>query len=234
MSPWQWTAVVLSGLGLFFLVAVPISALVESVRHMVRRRRGPRVLPSAPGTVQPAPRGAPAQQRPKYALLCPHRYTADLLTSRGIPDRCGVIVVSDIQRVPADVPVIVLHDAEGCLLAGRTREALPGRLVVDAGLSPHTVMKATGLKGVKAVPRADPPSTDVLRLLRDGGTLTDAELDWLARGDRFPLAAMPPAKLPAAVTRVIERITVDVERERRRRDEAVGFLTWPDTTGVAP
>ncbi|MFJ9590617.1 hypothetical protein [Streptomyces acidicola] len=156
MNPWQWAAAVLGGLGLFFLVvflvAVPISALVESVRHMVTRRRGPRVLLSAPGTAQPTPRG----------------------------------------------------------------------------------VKATGLKGVKAVPRAEPPSADVLRLLRDGGTLTEPELDWLARGDRFPLAAMPPAKLPAAVTRVIERITVDVERERRRRDEAVGFLAWPDTTGAAP
>ncbi|MBA2813812.1 hypothetical protein E0500_042530 [Streptomyces sp. KM273126] len=176
MNPWQWAAVVLAGLGLFFvvvfLVVVPIPALVESVRHMVRRRRGPRVLPSA--------------------------------------------------------------DAEGCPLAGRTREALPGRLVVDAGLSPRTVMKATGLKGVKAVPRAEPPPADALRRLRDGGTLTEPELDWLARGDRFPLAAMPPAKLPAAVTRVIERITAEVERERKRRDEAVGFLTWPETTGAAP
>ncbi|MPY49580.1 hypothetical protein [Streptomyces acidicola] len=185
MNPWQWTAVVLSGLGLFFLVVflvvVPISALVEPVRHMVRRRRGPRVLPSAPGTVQPAPRGAPAQQRPEYALLCPHRYTAGLL-----------------------------------------------------GLSPRTVMKAAGLKGVKAVPRAEPLSADVLRLLRDGGTLAEPELDWPARGGRFPLAAMPPAKLPAAVTRVIERITTEVERERKRRDEAVGFLTWPETNGAAP
>lgn len=210
MSPWQWAA----------------------VRHMVRRRKAPGAVP----TVRPAPRGAPPQQRPEYALLCPHRYTADLLTSRGIPDRCGLIVVSDIQRVPADVPVIVLHDAdaEGCLLAGRTREALPDRLVVDAGLSPRTVMKATGLKGVKAVPRAEPPSADVLRLLRDGGTLTGPELDWLARGERFSLAAMPPAKLPTAVARVIERITVEIERERKRRDEAVGFLTWPGTTGAAP
>ncbi|MER6089712.1 hypothetical protein [Streptomyces bluensis] len=214
MSPWRWAA----------------------VRRTVRRRRGPGVLPSAPGTVRTAPHGATPQQRPEYALLCPHRYTADLLISRGIPDRCGVIVVSDIQRVPADVPVIVLHDAdtEGCLLAGSTREALPGRLVVDAGLPPRTVMKAMGLKGVKAVPRAGPPSAGVLRLLRDGGTLTEPEPDWLARGDRFSLAAMPPAKLPAAVTRVIERITVEVERERKRRDEAVGFLTWPGTTGAAP
>ncbi|MFF3820633.1 hypothetical protein ACFYYD_29310 [Streptomyces bluensis] len=199
---------------------------------MVRRGRAPGALP----TVRPAPRGAPPRQRPEYALLCPHRYTADLLTSRGLPDRCGVIVVSDIQRVPADVPVIVPHDAdaEGCLLAGRTREALPGRPVVDAGLSPRTVMKATGLKGVKAVPRAEPPSADVLRLLRDGGTLTEPGPAWPARADRFPLAAMPPAKLPAAVARVIERITVEVERERKRRDGAVGFLTWPGTTGAAP
>ncbi|MFJ2175506.1 hypothetical protein ACIQVO_23480 [Streptomyces sp. NPDC101062] len=158
-------------------------------------------------------------------LLCGDASIAAFLAANGIPRRYGIALVTRADQVtPGSVPVIVLHDADvtGCQLAGDTRAALPGRRVVDAGLPPRAVMSAPG-----AVPvRGPKPSSGVLGRLRESRALTDAELEWLAKGWSSPLGAVPPAKLLAAVTRVIERVTGAKDADVTKA-EAIGFLTWP-------
>ncbi|MFJ5221673.1 hypothetical protein [Streptomyces sp. NPDC088400] len=168
---------------------------------------------------------------PRAALLCPDAGVLAFLAANEVPERFGVALATDVRRVPDAVPVIVLHDADanGCLLARRTRDALPGRKVVDAGLPPRAVMSARG-----AVPvRGRQPSRELVRQLRDSATLTAAEVDWLAKGWSCLLVGVPPAKLLAVVTKAAERVTAAADpdgreaEDDRRKAEAVGFLTWP-------
>ncbi|MFJ7999872.1 hypothetical protein ACIQ7D_22475 [Streptomyces sp. NPDC096310] len=163
--------------------------------------------------------------RPRAVLLCGDASIAVFLAANGIPGRFGIALVTRADQVaPGSVPVIVLHDADvkGSQLAQDIRAALPGRRVVDAGLPPRAVMNAPG-----AVPERGPqPSSGTLDRLRASGTLTDAELEWLAKGWTSPLGAVPPAKLLAAVIRVVERVTGAKDADVTKA-EAVGFLTWP-------
>ncbi|MFE3827156.1 hypothetical protein [Streptomyces sp. NPDC059092] len=163
--------------------------------------------------------------RPRAVLLCGDASIAAFLAANGIPGRYDIALATRADQVaPGAVPVIVLHDADvtGCQLAGDIRAALPGRRVVDAGLPPRAVMNAPG-----AVPVRGPrPPAGVLGRLRGSGALTDAEVDWLAKGWSGPLGAVPPGKLIAAVTRVIERVTGAKDADVAKA-EAVGFLTWP-------
>ncbi|MFE3737655.1 hypothetical protein [Streptomyces sp. NPDC059134] len=163
--------------------------------------------------------------KPRAVLLCADASIAAFLAANGIPERYALALVTRADQVaPGSVPVIVLHDADvtGCRLAAATRAALPGRRVVDAGLPPRAVMNAPG-----AVPVRGPrPPAEALAPLRAGRTLTDAELEWLAKGWSSPLGAVPPAKLLSAVTRVVERVTGAKDAEAAKA-EAVGFLTWP-------
>ncbi|MFF1960786.1 hypothetical protein ACFVWX_27885 [Streptomyces sp. NPDC058220] len=174
---------------------------------------------------------APAVQQPEgahVALLCHDKSIAAFLIANEIPQRYGVAVATEIQQLPDAVPVIVLHDASpaGCQLPLRTRAALPGRRVVDAGLPPRAVMNA---KGAVAV-RRPKPAPDLIGRLRDSGTLTEAELAWLAKGWTVLLIAVPPVRLIAAVVRAVERVGATTDPDRRRA-EAVGFLTWPGESG---
>ncbi|MEV7865631.1 hypothetical protein AB0P17_05920 [Streptomyces sp. NPDC088124] len=163
--------------------------------------------------------------RPRAVLLCADASIAVFLAANELPRRHDIALVTRADEVaPGSAPVIVLHDADatGCQLAARTRAALPGRRVVDAGLPPRAVMSAPGALPVRG-PR---PPADALGRLRESRTLTDAELQWLAKGWTSPLGAVPPGKLLAAVTRVIERSTGAKDADRAKA-EAVGFLTWP-------
>ncbi|WP_052744382.1 hypothetical protein [Streptomyces odonnellii] len=185
----------------------------------------PRVYGSVPHGIvdRHAFRGARQRDGARVALLCPDDAIAAFLTANRVPDRYGMSVVADLLDVPDGVPVIVLHDASaaGCQVLLRARQKLPGRKVVDAGLPPRAVMrvKDAGVRGPKPTPEA-------IQSLRAGGTLTEAELDWLAKGWSTSLIAVPPAKLLAAVTRVAERVTASGDPVQRRA-EALGFLTWP-------
>jgi hypothetical protein len=73
--------------------------------------------------------------------------------------------------------------------------------------------------------REDAPRPEDLARLRPDA-LTQEEIDWLAQGWWSPIAAVPPAKLLAAVDRSLQQIEETSDPDRRRA-QAVGFLTWP-------
>ncbi|RBM16090.1 hypothetical protein [Streptomyces sp. PT12] len=167
----------------------------------------------------------PARTRarePRFALLCEDASATTCLAANGAPERHGLALVAQVADVPAGLPVIVLHDAGagGVLHPSRVREALPGRLVFDAGLPPRAVMDRRGA----AVARAVPPGAGTLRLLRALGTLNDAERRWLAGGWRSPLAALPPKVLLAGVERAVAEAQAAVGRHG---PADMGFLDWP-------
>ncbi|MBW5483823.1 hypothetical protein [Streptomyces bambusae] len=177
-----------------------------------------------------APASAPATGR-TAVLLCSDRSVATFLAANAVPFRHGIPLVRDprdLRKLPAGLPVLVLHDAdaEGELLVHRLRDELPGRRVVDAGLPLRTLRPLPG-----GVPYRDParkPGAEEMRRLRELGTVTPEELDRLAKGWRFPLVAVPPSKLLDVVTRFAEEAGRKTDSERRRA-AAVGFMTWPGT-----
>ncbi|MFI8500175.1 hypothetical protein ACIGFK_16965 [Streptomyces sp. NPDC085524] len=188
--------------------------------------------------------GDPWPQRPADApppnavLVCPDPSITAFLTADGLPERHGIAMVEGPEHVrssllsalPPRGPVLVLHDADarGELLVQHLRANLPGRPVVDAGLSLRTVRAQP-----KAVAYRDPlhkPSPEEMRQLGALGTFTPEELKWLARGWRFPLVGVPPVKLLAVVDRLAGQAARGGDAERRRATE-VGFMTWP---GAAP
>lgn len=185
----------------------------------------PRIYGSVPAGIvdRHTFRGARQREGARVALLCPDEAIATFLAANQVLERYGMTVAGMVREVPDGVPVIVLHDASaaGCELLLRARRELPGRRVVDAGLPPRVVMrvKDAGVRGRKPVP-------ELMQFLRASGTLTAAELDWLAKGWSTSLIAVPPAKLLAAVTRVAERVVASGDPVQRRA-EALGFLTWP-------
>ncbi|MFE7565735.1 hypothetical protein ACFU76_02040 [Streptomyces sp. NPDC057539] len=166
----------------------------------------------------------------RLAVLCGDRGIAAFLVANGIPERYGAVVATEAEQVPDALPVLVLHDASapGCRSVVRTREALPGRTVIDAGLPPRAVMNTPGAP----VWHGDRPAEDLIEWLGESGTLTKGELEWLARGCTVPLTAVRPAKLLAAVGRTVERLAATTPADPERREaEAVGFLTWPGEAG---
>ncbi|MER8072929.1 hypothetical protein ABTZ59_32085 [Streptomyces sp. NPDC094034] len=166
----------------------------------------------------------------RLAVLCPDRAIAAFLAANGMPERYGAVIATEVEQVPEALPVLVLHDASapGCRLVIRTREALPGRTVIDAGLPPRAVMRTPGAPAR----RGDEPAKDLIEWLGESGTLTKDELEWLAGGWTVALVAIRPAKLLAAVGRTVERLAAATPADPERREaEAVGFLTWPGEAG---
>ncbi|MFE2034395.1 hypothetical protein ACFXBB_14290 [Streptomyces scopuliridis] len=184
-----------------------------------------------PGVVEDFPyRAVHVPEGARIALLCPDRAIAAFLVANGIPERFGVAVTTETGRLPEGMPVVVLHDASaaGCRLVIRTRAELPGRTVIDAGLPPRAVM---GTPGAPAR-RGDKPARDLIQWLGESGTLTKAELDWLAKGWTVSLVAIRPARLIAAVSKTVERVAATTRTDPERREaEAIGFLTWPGEAG---
>ncbi|MEU7297747.1 hypothetical protein AB0A76_31895 [Streptomyces exfoliatus] len=164
-------------------------------------------------------------------LVCPDPAVMDFLVADGLPARYGLVPTrspEEARAVPSTGPVLVLRDidAYGELLVLRVRDALPGRTVVDA---------APPLRTVRALPQAVPyrepgrrPGAQDMRLLAGPGTFTPEELKWLAKGWRFPLVGLPPARLLTVVERVAGQLTRGLDADRRRAAD-LGFLTWPDT-----
>ncbi|MEV7087373.1 hypothetical protein AB0O07_15955 [Streptomyces sp. NPDC093085] len=206
--------------------AYPLSRFRGSAMNEWIRVHGS--LPS--GVIDERTIAHPAQPAsPTGVLLCGDASIAAFLVANEIPRRFGTAVVTRAHQVAAGPqPVIVLHDADaaGCQLAARTRVALPGRRVVDAGLPPRAVMNAPAGVAVKG----GSPAAEAVQRLRAAGTLTEAEVGWLEKGMTGPLGAVPPGKLLTVVTRVIERVTGARDADVAEA-EAVGFLTWP--TGEA-
>ncbi|MFC9622719.1 hypothetical protein ACFTXM_22875 [Streptomyces sp. NPDC056930] len=192
----------------------------------------PGVVDDTPPVPSRAGGRTPSDARPGAVLLCPDRSITAFLIADGLPARYGIAPAKDLDAVralPTQGPVIVLHDADahGELLVRRVRESLGQRTVIDAGLPLRTVR---GL--ARAVPYRDRdgrPDRETMARLTALGEFTEEELKWLGKGWRFPLVGMPPARLLAAVTRIAEQVTRNVDPERRRA-ASVGFMTWPGPT----
>ncbi|QKW48313.1 hypothetical protein [Streptomyces buecherae] len=169
---------------------------------------------------------------PRVALLCSDRAVVAFLSVNGLPRRLEMTVAPTVDELPADVPVVVLHDASarGALLALETRATLPGRVVVDAGLSVRTA------RDRRLVRRLSEPSGVSSAYLRTAAGLPLTLADWLADGWWYPVAAVPPARLVTVVERAVEqaveqgRIAGD---PRHRRAATTGFMTWPAAPGTA-
>jgi hypothetical protein len=163
------------------------------------------------------------EAEPALAVLSPDRGVLACLQANLVPERLSVALVRTVEQVPPGVPVLLVHDASpaGCLLASEVRAALPGRTVVDAGLRPQQVMSA---KGAIRLRTARPPEAELQRL-RALATLTEKELEWLAKGWWSPVAALRPTVLITKVQTTVGRaLTRD---PAHRAAAAVGYLTWP-------
>ncbi|WEV29513.1 hypothetical protein OYE22_33190 [Streptomyces sp. 71268] len=169
---------------------------------------------------------------PRVALLCSDRAVVAFLSVNGLPRRLEVAVAPTVDELPAGVPVVVLHDASarGALLVLEARAALPGRVVVDAGLSVRTA------RDRRLVRRLGEPSGVSSEYLRAAVGLPLALADWLADGWWYPVAAVPPARLVTVVERAVEQAVEQgriADDPRHRRAATTGFMTWPAADGAA-
>lgn len=170
---------------------------------------------SPPGMIDTVPQ--PLVQSLVAVLVCHDESVLACLTANGVPHRSSLALATNAAGVPPSVPVILLHDASvaGMRFATATRTALPGRVVIDAGLRPTTVLRHRGLLRL----RGTKFTAEELRWL----DLTQEEIAWLTAGWWSPIGAVPPAKLLSAVDRALTRVDRD-----RSRASAVGFMTWPE------
>ncbi|MCB5181664.1 hypothetical protein [Streptomyces antimicrobicus] len=195
-------------------------------------------------------------------IVCTDHAVAVFLTANGLPARLrsrlvevpedsGAKAALDaLEGIPARLPVVVLHDAsaQGVLLAPLIRAVHPDRVVVDGGLHPRHVRDRKGtVRLYSRVPR-DGLGAEELRTV---ARLREADAEWLAKGFRSPLAAVPPALLLSAAEAAVRRATRSAASSRspaasratdRASDrakasaraaapvpaQAQGFLTWPD------
>lgn len=118
-----------------------------------------------------------------------------VLSRDGYPDGAAGTVKETLRRNPR-LTVFALHDAspEGCRLPVELRGPEwfpdPSVRVVDLGLRPGTVVRLR----LPYIPGARGPWLDSLE-----GLLSYDEREWLARGNVYELAAVPPAHLMRAV-----------------------------------
>ncbi|MBW5483822.1 hypothetical protein [Streptomyces bambusae] len=195
--------------------------ITDDLRESGEDRTGPRV----PG--------------PEAVILCTDRAVTVFLVANELPVRLRSWLVEPayattgaaldaLAGVPAELPVVVLHDAsaQGVLLAPLVRAAYPDRVVIDGGLRPGAVMDRRGAVHLRA--SAPLPDLDAGQLRAVAG-LSAAEADWLADGFLSPIAAVPPAVLASAVEQAVRRATRAAPSPRpATRARAQGFLTWPD------
>jgi hypothetical protein len=153
--------------------------------------------------------------------LCPDRSVAACLLANGVPQVNGVALAMAAHEVPADVPVVILHDAgaAGLRFAAQARRALGDRLVVDAGLRPQTVMEAGDFVRL----RGDGLPDDGVDELRALGVLTAGEINWLAKGWWAPAAAIAPRPLIAAVADMVE--SIDGAEPGPPQERKIGFMS---------
>jgi hypothetical protein len=213
--------VVYAALNVVFMVLRPIIAARREIRPPVPEVRFRAMLAdwrrvydaSPPGMIDTVP--PPSVRAPEAALVCDDRTVLDCLAANGVPHRNKLALAMNAAGVPPEVPVVLLHDASvtGMRFAAATRAALPGRVVVDAGLRPATVLRQRGLLRLRGA-RWQP---EELRWL----DLTGEEIRWLTAGWWSPVGAVPPAKLVSAVDRALTRTD-------RARAVKVGFMTWPE------
>lgn len=171
-----------------------------------------------PGLVDDRRFAAPPVERPAVAVVCPSPSVLTCLAANGVPRTFAAVLANSPNTVPPGVPVVVLHDASraGVQFAAHARAALPGRVVLDAGLRVRTVMSKLTMLRLREEPGQPPRDLP----------LSPAERGWLAQGWWSPIAAVPPAPLLASVSRAIQRATAAADPDRRQA-ERLGFLSWP-------
>lgn len=206
--------VVFAALRPFLAARKEIRPPVPEVRFRAMLTDWRRVYGTSPaGMIDTVP--PPRVRTPEAAVVCHDETVLDCLTANGFPHRDKVALATRANGVPPGVPVVLLHDASvtGLRFAAATRAALPGRVVVDAGLRPSTVLRHRGLLRLRG-------ERGSWVELHDHG-LSREEIEWLTAGWWSPIGAVPPAKLLSAVDRALARTD-------RARAVEVGFMTWPE------
>ncbi|WP_067687444.1 hypothetical protein [Nocardia jejuensis] len=169
------------------------------------------------GTVARSFHGAP-----QFAVLCSDPGVIACLEANNSPVIWAMMATNRTGALPPDIPVFVLHDASlaGIAFAAKARSVL-GKRAVTVGLLPRVVLANASILRLRE-PRPAAQELDFLR--REA--LSQEEIDWLAAGWWSPIAAVPPAKLVAALNRALGRLPKadDPDQQAARQ---VGFLTWP-------
>ncbi|MBF6352842.1 hypothetical protein IU448_28095 [Nocardia flavorosea] len=175
-----------------------------------------------PGVLDEQQVSIPVVEQPRFALVCADPSVRACLAANRIPQAFDMALADRIENAPAGVPVLLLHDAslQGFATAKAARLTL-GQRVRILGLAPRAVMDNES--AIRLHER--PPAADRISFLHTVG-LTQREIDWLAAGWWSPIAAIPPARLLAVVTRAAERYEDETDAERRAA-RRTGFLTWP-------
>lgn len=164
----------------------------------------------------------PVVERPRVALVCDDPSVRTCLAANGIPQTYDMALADRIENAAPGVPVLLLHDAslQGFATAKAARLTLGDRVRI-LGLAPRAVLDNESAIRL----RERPPAGDRISFLRTVG-LTQREIDWLADGWWSPIAAIPPARLIAVVSRAAEKLEDETDAERRAARQT-GFLTWP-------
>ncbi|WP_035859137.1 hypothetical protein, partial [Kitasatospora cheerisanensis] len=184
----------------------PGMQLPEFERRVIGRwREVYRELP--PGlTEHPPTASKPSTVKAQAVVLCEIPAVAAFLRTNNFAERHRVLLVDELKKVPAGLPVVVLRDLSLRALARTVtiRAELAGRRVVDAGLAPRAVLapaRALRLRHFSAkqsVPWMLAASPGWQRL-------TEQERTWLEDGWYCPLITLRPAKLLALAEKAVER-----------------------------
>ncbi|OKJ13647.1 hypothetical protein [Kitasatospora sp. CB01950] len=208
----------------------------EFQRAVIDRWRA--VYGTLPGGLleHPPTTAGPSTVKARAVVLCEVPSVAAFLRANDFPERQQVLLVTELAKVPAELPVVVLRDLSLVALERTVtiRAKLHGRRVVDAGLAPRAVFAPAKAVRLHDAPRRTAPWT--LAASPGWQRLTEQERNWLTDGWDCPLITLPPAKLLAlaekAVGRAVQRAVAPVPAQEtpaqtRRRAERIGFLSWP-------
>ncbi|UCM90477.1 hypothetical protein [Streptomyces marincola] len=206
----------------------------EEFRPLVLER-WPAVYGSPPpGLVDETRVPLPAVAHPRVALLCHDAGVLACLAANGAAETHRMALAATPEDVPDGVPVLVLHDAGGQgLHHWAVARARLGPRARGIGLLPRSVMRRDPRTAVLL--RADAPKRAVdltarLQWVHAAPVrLREDEAAWAAGGWWFPVAAIPPAKLLAAVAGAVARVTAaGAAAPAGRGAGETGFLTWPE------
>ncbi|MEV0109869.1 hypothetical protein AB0H42_26505 [Nocardia sp. NPDC050799] len=227
------------GAGLLLLIVIPLLLIFAkpwfrqrtTVRIPVTRRefrtgvfdRWAQIYGGPPAGMVAEDIPLPTVPTPRLALLCADRSVLACLAANNAAELWEMALADRVDRLPPEVPVLVLHDAglPGVGFGARARNALGARVVL-LGLSAKSALAARS--AVRLRERPDPAAPPV----PEWAAGSAAERDWLAAGWWSPVGALSPAALLGVVARGVERVQEAGDPDRQRARE-IGFLTWPSS-----